>query len=213
MDVSLIIDELIYRYPVLSGCKKTIWEAYNIIKDSYSSRGILLICGNGGSAADSEHIVGELMKEFTVKRPLDYETRCFLQNRYEDDGQYLLKNIQASLPAISLTGASAFSTAFANDVEADLVYAQQVNGYGRNGSVLLGISTSGNSDNVIYAIEMAKAKHMKTIGLTGEKGGRLKSVADVCICVPETIAYKVQELHLPVYHCLCQMLETYFFSK
>ena len=180
--------------------KHCIVEAYQILQESYTNDGKLLVAGNGGSAADAEHIVGELMKGFVNPRKLEA-------------GRVLSENLQGALPAIALDGHLALTTAYLNDCEPLLCFAQQVNGYGRKSDVFLGISTSGNSRNILYAATVAKAKGMKVIGLTGEKDSKLSEISDTCIQVPETETYKIQELHLPVYHCLCLMLEDTFFGK
>ena len=204
---------LIERYPKLAVCQKDIKKAYEILEAAYRNGRKLLVCGNGGSASDSEHIVGELMKEFKLKRKVYSDQATALKAIDPELGQVLADNLQGALPAICLTGHSSLTTAFMNDANADLVFAQQVNGYGKPGDVFLGISTSGNSKNVLYAAVNAKAKGLKVIGLTGAKGNKLMKYADVCIRVPETETYKIQELHLPVYHCLCLMLENHFFGE
>jgi D-sedoheptulose 7-phosphate isomerase len=206
------IDTLIQRIPRLLGCRQDINDAYVLLKKAYSNNRKLLVCGNGGSASDSEHIVGELMKEFRLKRKVYVNQAEAMKAIDPEMGQILAENLQGALPAICLTGHSALTTAFMNDANADLVFAQQVNGYGKAGDVFLGISTSGNSKNVLYAAVNAKAKGLKVIGLTGAKENNLMKYADVCIRVPETETYKIQELHLPVYHCLCLMLEEKFFG-
>lgn len=206
------LNHLIDRYPKLKACKEDIWHAYLMLEEAYRNGRKLLVCGNGGSASDSEHIVGELMKEFKLKRKIFGQQATELKKIDEDLGQTLADNLQGALPAISLTGHSALQTAYMNDAVPELVFAQQVNGYGKNGDVFLGISTSGNSKNVLYAAVTAKSKGLKVIGLTGTKENRLMKYADVCIRVPETETYKIQELHLPVYHCLCLMLEDKFFG-
>ena len=207
------IEELAKRYPALEVCKVDILAAYGILSEAYSKGRKLLVCGNGGSASDSEHIVGELMKEFKLKRKVYSDHAAALKAIDTELGQVLADNLQGALPAISLTGHSSLQTAFMNDAVPELVYAQQVNGYGKPGDVFLGISTSGNSKNVLYAAVNAKAKGLKVIGLTGAKENKLMKYADVCIRVPETETYKIQELHLPVYHCLCLMLEEKFFGE
>ncbi len=207
------VDSLIARYPELAVCQDDIIGAYKILESAYANGRKLLVCGNGGSAADSEHVVGELMKEFKLKRKVFANQADAMKAIDPEMGGYLADNLQGALPAIALTGHSALSTAFMNDSESVLVFAQQVNGYGKAGDVLLGISTSGNSKNVIYAAITAKARGLKVIGLTGEKESRLSKLADCCIQVPETETYKVQEMHLPVYHCLCMMLEEKFFGE
>lgn len=203
---------LIERYPKLAICKEDIKKAYELLESAYSNGRKLLVCGNGGSASDSEHIVGELMKEFKLKRKVYSDQATALKAIDPELGQILADNLQGALPAICLTGHSSLTTAFMNDANADLVFAQQVNGYGKAGDVFLGISTSGNSKNVLYAAVNAKAKGLKVIGLTGAKENMLMKYADACIRVPETETYKIQELHLPVYHCLCLMLEEKFFG-
>lgn len=204
---------LIERYPKLAVCKEDIKKAYELLEAAYSNGRKLLVCGNGGSASDSEHIVGELMKEFKLKRKVYSDQAAALKAIDSELGKVLADNLQGALPAICLTGHSSLTTAFMNDANADLVFAQQVNGYGKAGDVFLGISTSGNSKNVLYAAVNAKAKGLKIIGLTGAKENKLMRYADVCIRVPETETYKIQEYHLPVYHCLCLMLEDKFFGE
>lgn len=206
------IDHLIDRYPKLIVCKGDIIKAYEILEAAYSSERKLLVSGNGGSASDSEHIVGELMKEFRLKRKVFVDQAEAMKAIDSEMGVTLAENLQGALPAICLTGHSSLTTAFMNDANADLVFAQQVNGYGKPGDVFMGISTSGNSKNVIYAAITAKAKGLEVIGLTGSCESKLSKLADVCIQVPEIETYKIQELHLPVYHCLCLMLEDFFFG-
>jgi len=206
------IEHLIDRYPKLIVCREDIAQAYELLETAYSNGRKLLVCGNGGSASDSEHIVGELMKEFKLKRKVYSVQAEALKLVDEELGQVLAENLQGALPAICLTGHSSLTTAFMNDANADLVFAQQVNGYGKPGDVFLGISTSGNSKNVLYAAVNAKSKGLNVIGLTGAKESKLMKYADVCIRVPEIETYKIQELHLPVYHCLCLMLEDRFFG-
>ena len=207
------IELLILRYPQLIVAKDCIVEAYQILEESYTNDGKLLVAGNGGSAADAEHIVGELMKGFVNPRKLEAEYSDALITVNKELGRVLSENLQGALPAIALDGHLALTTAYLNDCEPLLCFAQQVNGYGRKSDVFLGISTSGNSRNILYAATVAKAKGMKVIGLTGEKDSKLSEISDTCIQVPETETYKIQELHLPVYHCLCLMLEDTFFGK
>lgn len=207
-----ILNDLILRYSQLAVCKEDVAKAFAVLSESYHNQGKLLVCGNGGSAADAEHIVGELMKGFKSLRHLDEASQSKLKNVDNRLGDLLAKNLQGALPAIALDGHPALSTAYMNDCEPLMCFAQQVNGYGCEGDVLFSISTSGNSKNVIYAAITAKAKGMKVIGLTGAKESKLSDMADVCIRVPETETYKIQELHLPVYHCLCLMLEEEFFG-
>ena len=199
------LQEMVSRHPELKGVSQQINEAYEVLRKSYESGRKLLTCGNGGSAADAEHIVGELMKGFHLKRPLSQDWKQQLGE--------VAEHLQEALPAIALTQNQVLSTAYANDVEADMIFAQQVYGYGQEGDVLIALTTSGNSTNVLCATEVAEKKHMKVIGLTGESGGRLKKLADICICVPETETAFIQEKHIIVYHTLCSMLETYFFSQ
>jgi D-sedoheptulose 7-phosphate isomerase len=207
------IDSLIVRYPRLAPAKQDILKAIQILVNSYRNGGKLLICGNGGSAADSEHIVGELMKGFVLPRPIDSELSNDLKQHYQNDGEYIGRHVQKGLPAISLVSEVGLSTAFSNDQAPDLVFAQQVLGYGKKGDVLLGISTSGNSKNVVYAIEMAKELGILTIGLTGEKDSHMSALADITIRAGETETFKIQECHLPIYHAICLALEEEFFGK
>ncbi|MBQ3699637.1 MAG: SIS domain-containing protein [Prevotella sp.] len=213
ININQHIQTLIERYPKLIVCRETIQQAYDIMKASYAQGRKLLVCGNGGSASDSEHIVGELMKEFKLKREVYKDQADAMKNIDPELGAILAKHLQGALPAITLTGHSSLTTAFMNDSNPELIFAQQVNGYGKPNDVFLGISTSGNSRNVLFAAVAAKAKGLHTIGLTGQRDSRLKGLADICIQVPETETYKIQELHLPVYHCLCMMLEEHFFGK
>ena len=203
---------LLARYPDLAPCKESILRAYEVMEESFAKGGKLLVAGNGGSAADAEHIVGELMKSFVLPRK---NPNAFCERLAEVDaelGQTLAMHLQGALPAIALDGHMALSTAYTNDCEPLLCFAQQVNGYGKAGDVFLGISTSGNSKNVLFAAVTARAKGLPVIGLTGEKESRLSAFADVCIRVPRSLTYQIQELHLPVYHCLCLMLEERFFG-
>lgn len=205
------VELLISRYPVLECCEDSIIRAYFMLEESYVTGHKLLVAGNGGSAADSEHIVGELMKGFKLARKLDKAIAQKLIDENQELGKILAENLQGALPAIALDGHLALSTAYMNDCEPLLCFAQQVNGYGVDGDVFLGISTSGNSKNILYAAVTAHAKGMKVIGLTGAKNSKLEQMSDVCIKVPQTETYMIQELHLPVYHCLCLMLEDRFF--
>ena len=207
------LEILVNRYPELSAVKKEISEAYQILENCYAHGGKLLAAGNGGSAADAEHIVGELMKGFKLPRKPEAGFADKLVKENEELGTVLAESLQGALPAIALDGHPALSTAYMNDCEPLLCFAQQVNGYGKSGDVFLGISTSGNSKNVLYAATTAHAKGMKVIGLTGAKSSKLEQMSDVCIKVPQTETYMIQELHLPVYHCLCLMLEERFFGE
>lgn len=208
-----IFDELFVRYPVLETNREAILKAYEVLEACYQKGGKLLVAGNGGSCADAEHIVGELMKGFKKRRPLSDELQKCLALEDSEHGANLACSLQKSLRAIALDGHPGLSTAFANDVDADMIFAQQVCGYGDRGDVFLGISTSGNSQNVDYAVTVAKVKGLSVIGLTGKDGGKLGKRADVAIIVPEPETFKIQELHLPIYHALCLMLEEGFFDE
>ncbi len=207
------IDLLMQRYPVLEPIKQEIIDAYLVMEECYENDGKMLIAGNGGSAADSEHIAGELMKRFKTPRPVTPEMAEKLKSIDPVRGENLAKNLERGLMAIPLVAHEALSTAYINDVDGLGVFAQQLFGFGRPGDVFLGISTSGNSKNVMSATVVARALGIKVIGLTGAKGGELASVADVAVKVPETETYMIQELHLPVYHCWCLMLEDKFFGR
>lgn len=206
------IDLLAERYPSLESTRNDIVAAYLLLEESYKNGGKLLVAGNGGSAADAEHIVGELMKGFKLSRKPEADFAEKLVEENQELGSVLAENLQGALPAIALDGHPALSTAYMNDCEPLLCFAQQVNGYGKSGDVFLGISTSGNSKNVLFAATTAHAKGMKVIGLTGAKDSKLKDMSDVCIKAPQTETYMIQELHLPIYHCLCLMLEDKFFA-
>jgi D-sedoheptulose 7-phosphate isomerase len=205
------LDEMVTRYPSLAACRGDIEAAFRMLVECYTRGGKLLVCGNGGSAADSEHIAGELMKGFLSLRPLPPEFRERLRAANPELGSTLAEKLQASLPVINLAASMALSTAFGNDVSPELAFAQAAIGYGKPGDVLLGLSTSGNALNVRAALSVARAIGMKTIGLTGKGGGRLAPLCDILIKVPATRTFEVQELHLPVYHCLCAMVEAHFF--
>lgn len=206
------IDLLVERYASLESARNDIVAAYLLLEESYENGGKLLVADNGGSAADAEHIVGELMKGFKLPRKPEADFAEKLVEENQELGSVLAENLQGALPAIALDGHPALSTAYMNDCEPLLCFAQQVNGYGKSGDVFLGISTSGNSKNVLYAATTAHAKGMKVIGLTGAKDSKLKDMSDVCIKAPQTETYMIQELHLPIYHCLCLMLEDNFFA-
>ena len=209
------VDELIERYSALEICRKDLTNAVKIICECFRKGNKLLTCGNGGSAADSQHIVGELMKGFLLKRPVKTFDKEFYENlklTYPDDENYFSDNLQCVLPAISLIGETALTTAFANDNSADLIFAQQVYGLGTDNDVLLAITTSGNSVNVLNAVKVAKLKNLKIIALTGRTGGKIKQFADVAICAPADSAYTIQEYHLPIYHMLCIAAEHEFFE-
>jgi D-sedoheptulose 7-phosphate isomerase len=204
--MSSILDELFERYPVLEMCADDIDTAYALLCNCYEEDGTVYVCGNGGSAADSEHIVGELMKSFTIKRKIPDELVAKIGDKTLSD------NLEGALPAMSLASQVGLSTAYANDVASEMVFAQQVYGYARPVDVLWALSTSGNSRNVINALKVARAVDCRCLGLTGKDGGAMAALCDVCIRVPETEVYKVQELHLPVYHAICRMLEERFFA-
>lgn len=206
-------EELFSRYESLRQCEDDIMSAYEILTDCFGAGGKLLICGSGGSASDALHITGELMKSFITKRSIDASLEEELKERFPEDSEYLVTSLQGALPTVALVENSALSTAVQNDISGDLMTAQQVIGLGRPGDVLLAISTSGNSKSGSYAIEVAAAKGMSTIGLTGSNGGKYKKLCDCTIRVPEKETFKVQELHLPVYHALCRMLEIHFFGE
>lgn len=207
------LEKLIAQYPPLKACKEDIEGAFILMRDSFKGGGKLLVCGNGGSAADSEHIVGELMKGFMLPRKVPQADRAKFNSVSPVNGDYISDNLQGALPAISLVSQSAIISAFSNDVAPDMVFAQQVYGYGRLGDTLLGLSTSGNSKNVIYAAETAKAMGLSTISLTGESGGQLKDICHCTIRVPSEITPSIQEYHLPIYHTLCIMIEREFFCE
>lgn len=204
---------LVARYPVLDGIKEQIWSAYLMLEKSYTNGGKLLLAGNGGSAADSEHIVGELMKSFKISRKIGKD---LIQKLIEIDverGKKLADTLEKPLTAIALTCHSSLTTAYLNDVGAYGIFAQQLYGYARNNDVFLAISTSGNSENILNAAVVAKALGLKVIGLTGNSGGKLASLADILVNVPSEETYMIQELHLPIYHCWCMMLEKHFFGE
>ena len=207
------IDAFVVRYPMLSSVRESITECISCLKNTYENGRKLLICGNGGSAADSLHIVGELMKSFSLKRDLPSEVQEALRNEFPDEAERYIQNLQCPLPAMSLVNEVSLITAYGNDVNAEFCFAQQVLGYGKKGDALLVISTSGNSPNVIHAARVAKAMGLTVISMTGRTGGILKSVSDVLINVPADITHQVQELHLPIYHLLCQGLELEFFEE
>ncbi len=199
------IDELCSRYTQLETCQQSIVDAYQVLEQCFSNKHKMLICGNGGSAADADHWSGELLKSFCADRSLDEEWQ-------EKLGRDLAGKLQHALPCIPLTQFSALNTAYANDVDPQYIFAQLCWGLGQAGDVLVGISTSGNAQNVCLTVQVAKAKDMPVIALTGQGGGQLAENADVAIRVPEQETYKVQELHLPIYHALCMQLEDKFFN-
>ena len=209
------IDELIERYPALEICRADLNIAVEKICDAFRAGHKLITCGNGGSSADAMHIVGELMKGFILPRKIqdfkpDFVSRA--KKLFPNDVNYFTANLQCALPSISLVGETALNTAYANDNAPDLAFAQQVFGIGNSGDVLLAISTSGNSDNVIYAVEVAKIMGLTTITLTGRRGGKLKHISDISICAPADSSYTIQEYHLPIYHMICLAAENEFFG-
>lgn len=207
------IKQLIERYPALSVCENDIRQAAKAIINSYEKGGKLLVAGNGGSAADSDHICGELLKSFVKIRKPSNDFLSKLKEIDADTGAYLSDKLQGSLPAIALTNQSALMTASLNDVDGNVMFAQQVNGFGKPEDVFLGITTSGNSADVIYATVVAKAKGLKTIALTGKSGGKIKDLADITIIVPSNETFMIQEYHLPVYHALCLEIEEHFWKE
>lgn len=204
-----ILERLLERFEALAPLSKEIWQAYFLLRDCYRKGGKVLVCGNGGSAADAEHIVGELMKGFIKPRKLNENQKSLFSK--EKNGEYLSSHLQNALPALALTGHIALSTAFSNDIAADMVFAQQIYGYGKKDDVLIAITTSGNSKNIINAIAVANCLGIKTLGITGENGGKLRKKCEICLCLPESETFAVQELCLPLYHALCAMLEETFF--
>lgn len=209
-ETKAVLDELMERYPALEAQRENIAQAFEIMAESYRNGGKLLLCGNGGSCADSDHIVGELMKCFRKKRPISAEEKEGLM-AYGESGKHMAEALEGALPAISLCGHNALSTAFINDKDPFLVYAQQVEGYGVKGDVLMATSTSGNAKNCLYAAQLAKVKGMKVVAMTGARDSALSAVADVTLRAPDTETFKIQEYHLPIYHALCAMLEQELF--
>lgn len=206
------MEELLTRYPALKCCAEEIGKTAEILISGFKAGNKLMLCGNGGSCADCEHITGELMKGFLSRRPISPEKRAEMKKLNPDIGEDVLSKLQLAVPAIPLPSLTALNSAFCNDVDPSLVYAQELMGLGTPGDMLLCISTSGNSANCAAAAEVGKALGLTVIALTGAKGGRLKEKADICICVPETETFKVQELHLPVYHYLCAEVEATIFG-
>ena len=212
METNQILMELLNRYNVLLPLKEHISKAVTEIIKTFRSGGKVLVCGNGGSCSDADHIVGELMKSFEGNRPLEKSLQEKLTELSPERGKMLAEKLQQGLPAISLTVHQSLITAIANDIAGEVIYAQQVVGWGNPGDILIGLSTSGNSQNVIDALVVAKAKGLKTIGMTGETGGMMKDWCDILLNVPEQRTAYVQELHLPVYHAICRMVESEIFG-
>ena len=204
--------ELLQRYPQLEVCRADIESAMDLLRNMYAAGGKLLCCGNGGSSADCEHIVGELMKSFLIHRPMTPEVKGALESLFPEEADKFYACMQRGIPAISLPSQVAVLSAYVNDVDPEFFYAQLVQGYGRVGDAVLCISTSGNSKNVVRAAQMAKALGLKTLALTGSRNSKLLEICDVTVQVPETETFKIQELHLPVYHYLCAQLEEELFG-
>jgi D-sedoheptulose 7-phosphate isomerase len=206
-------NQLLFNHASLETCHDDIHDAFLQLVNCYRSGGKVLVCGNGGSAADADHIVGELMKSFTLARDIPETDREKIRRGKFDNAEYLISSLQCAVPAISLSSHAAVLTACANDVDAEIVFAQQVYGYGKSGDVLIALSTSGNSRNVCNAVKVARAMGLVVIGLTGENGGMIKPLCSVAICAPARETYRVQEYHLPIYHALCLMLEEELFGN
>ena len=204
--------ELFERYSQLSACESDIDNAKKLICETYKNGGTVYVCGNGGSCSDSDHIVGELMKGFLLRRELSCAETEKFASMFEDGADFASR-LQGALPAVSLTAQTAILSAFANDVDPDMVYAQLVYGYARENDLVIGLSTSGNSKNVVNAVKAAKFRGAKTLCMTGARESKLSAMSDVTIKVPETETFKIQELHLPVYHYLCAAAEDEFFGK
>lgn len=207
-----MLNELLERYPCLSAIKNNITKAADAVISCYENGGKILLCGNGGSSADCEHIVGELMKGFLKKRCISDEKRAKMKANAPYLEDEIISKLQCGLPAIALPSMTALNTAYCNDVSPELIYAQALMALGNENDVLIAISTSGNSKNVCAAVKVAKALGLKVIGLTGASGGRLKELSDICICAPEEETFKIQELHLPIYHYICAETEAHFFD-
>lgn len=207
-----MLNQLMERYACLACCKEELEKTVRTMIACYEAGGKVMTCGNGGSCADADHIVGELMKGFLKKRPMSQEQKQAMLAGCPDLKEETLNKLQGGLPALSLCSLTALNTAFCNDVDPELMYAQAVFAMGKSGDVLIAMSTSGNAANVCQAAMVAKAMGITVVGLTGASGGRLREIADLCICVPEKETFKVQELHLPVYHYLCAAVEGHFFA-
>lgn len=207
------IEILITRYPALQVLKESLQKAIGVVCQAYSNGNKLIICGNGGSAADSLHIVGELMKGFALNRKISQDIQNRIEEMYPDTADYYINNLQSALPAISLVSETSLLTAYSNDKASDLAFAQQILGHGKDGDVLLAISTSGNSANVLHACKVAKILGLQIISLTGEDGGKLASLSNILLNVPSEVTYQIQELHLPIYHTICLAIEQEFFGE
>lgn len=206
------VDTLIERYPLLTILREKLITAVEELANCYRKGGKILVCGNGGSAADSLHIVGELMKSFVLKRRISPEVQLKLKSQWGEEADYYIENLEEAIPAISLVNEVSLMTAYGNDKTADLIFAQQVLGYGKPGDVLICISTSGNSANVLHAAKVARVLGVKVISLTGNSGGKLGELSDTLLNVPSEITHQIQELHLPLYHTICYILETELFE-
>jgi D-sedoheptulose 7-phosphate isomerase len=206
------IGKLISRFPELSEQAENIRKTFSFCVETYAKGGTVFLCGNGGSAADAEHIAGELLKEFKLKRKVDAVTREGLSQQFGEEGKFISDRLQRGLRTIALTGHPAFSTAYANDVEGKLVFAQQLYALGKKNDTLIGLSTSGNSANVLMCLMLAKVMKIKTAAMTGAGGGKCLNIADCCIRAPARETYLVQEYHLPIYHTLCLMIEEHFYG-
>jgi D-sedoheptulose 7-phosphate isomerase len=209
------LNDCLMSYPVLEVCQDDMVRAFNMLVACFTNGGKVLACGNGGSAADADHIVGEMMNKFVLKRRLTESDLEKVRNSSLSlsDKQFLVSHLQRQLPAISLSAHSPLVTAIANDEDAEMIFAQQVFGYGKSGDVLIALSTSGNSRNVIRALSVATMFGLATICFTGKNGGAIAAMGcDALICVPEDVTYKIQQLHQPVYHCLCGMIEAEIFG-
>lgn len=201
------------RSPELTPLREAFYQAYSMLVETFRTGGKLLVCGNGGSASDSDHIVAELMKGFILSRPLPYEQLIQFREEFGEEGESLARKLQGALPAISLSSAGSLKTAIANDVDAEMIFAQQVYGYGKKGDTLLLISTSGNSKNVIQAAKVARILGVSTIALTGETGGELREHCEVVLRAPANETYQIQEYHLCLYHALCIAVEEALFGE
>lgn len=206
------LDLLTEQHKNLMPIKQHIFAAYEVLEICYANSGKALVCGNGGSASDSEHIVGELMNGFMLNRPIPQNHRDAIKGLFPDDAEFFARSLQGCLPAISLVSQTSLITAYANDVDYSMAFAQQVYGYGKRGDVLIAISTSGNSLNIINAVKVAAVFGIKTIGLTGEAECKMNTLCDVTINAPFNETFKIQECHIAIYHALCAMLEQRFFA-
>ena len=213
MNANYIENSLYERFPSLVSCKDSIENILKMMLDTYYAGGKILLCGNGGSCADCDHIVGELMKSFMLERKPSDEFISKLSEQFGDEAKDVAMSLQNGIPAISLPAHSAVVTAYLNDVKPEYLYAQLTYGYAKKDDLLIGLSTSGNSKNVVNAVKVAKAMGIKTAAITGEKESKLSALCDDCVRVPETETYKVQELTLPVYHHLCAMIEKILFGE